>query len=345
MTQKKILIVGPNLPRECGIAAHVFQLAASLKKEGWIADILSPNDCEGLYHENLIGGLNLLKLLKYSNDYTAINIHFSPEEYFYTGRYNFLRIFNLIPIFSFLILFKLVKNINIVIHEPPMTKYFFQRTLIHRLIWKQVPKISFFTNTERKILEKNLNISFRKDQYHIEKVNNNFIPFSELSKKDARLKLNLDKNKIIFLCVGFIAESKGFDRIAKLFTQMNLTNSLLHITGSVRLENDKISNDYFNKLSRICEKGSDIFLSNQFLSYEDFDIWTIASDYIVFPYRKCSNSGVLGRAKLFKKPVIVSDAGGLKDQIFPEDFIFNNDTELRDIIENIDINYQSLNSE
>ena len=88
-----------------------------------------------------------------------------------------------------------------------------------------------------------------------------------------------------------------------------------------------------------------IFLSNQFLSYEDFDIWTIASDYIVFPYRKCSNSGVLGRAKLFKKPVIVSDAGGLKDQIFPEDFIFNNDTELRDIIENIDINYQSLNSE
>ena len=85
VNKKKILIVGPNLPRECGIAAHIFQLSASLKKQGWIVDILSPNDCDGRFHEKLIGGLNLLKLLKYSKNYTSINIHFSPEEYFYTG--------------------------------------------------------------------------------------------------------------------------------------------------------------------------------------------------------------------------------------------------------------------
>ncbi len=345
MVQKKILLVGPNLPRVCGIASHVFQLSASLRKEGCIVDILSPKDCEGLYHENLIGGLNLLKLLKYSNDYVAINIHFSPEEYFYTGRRNVLRIFNLLPVFSFLILFKLVKQINVVIHEPPMTKYFFQRTLFHRLVWKQVPKISFFTNEERKILEKNLGISFGKDQYCIEKVNNNFITFTEFSKKEARKKLNLDENMIIFLCIGFIAESKGFDRIAKLFTQMNLTNSILHITGSVRLKNDKISSDYFYSLKRICQNNNRIFLTNKFLSYEDFDIWTIASDYVVFPYRECSNSGVLGRAKLFNKTVIVSGIGGLKDQINLEDFIFKDDMELRDIIKNIDANYQKFNIE
>lgn len=341
MNGKKILIVGPYNPRKCGIATHTFQLAMSLKNKGWFVDILSPHDCEGNYHGNLIGGLRLLKLLKYSKKYTTINIHFTPEEFFLYVGYNPMRLFNIVPMLSFLVLFKLLKNINIVIHEPPLTKYFFQRTILHRLIWKQVPQITFFTNIEREIFEKRMRISFRPDQCHVENITNNLLSFSNLTKNDARLKLNIDQNKIIFLCIGFIAESKGFDRIAKLFLETNFSNSILYITGSVRLENDKKSNDYLCELKKICDIGNNIYLLNKYLSYEDFDLWTIASDYIVFPYRTSSNSGVLGRAKIFNKIVIASDVGGLREQIENEDYLFSDDTELQNII--LKINCQNQN--
>ena len=58
-----------------------------------------------------------------------------------------------------------------------------------------------------------------------------------------------------------------------------------------------------------------------------------------FPYIEISNSGVLGRAKLLNKNVIVSDAGGLKDQINSDDYLFKDDMELLKIIKNLDVVY------
>lgn len=335
MNDKKILIVGPNIPRKCGIATHIFQLSKALQKDGWIVHILSPHDCEGNYHENLVGGLRLLKLLKYSQEYTIINIHFTPEEYFLFVGYNPLRLLNLLPLIAFLILFKLVKNLNMVIHEQPVSKYFFQRTFLHRYIWRQVPRITFFTNIEREIFENKMKILFRPNQYHIEQVNRFFISFSNLPKHAARSLLNIDQDKNIFLCLGFIAEAKGFDRIATLFSKNNYNNSILYITGSLRLENDQNNADYFSELKKICDSGHNIYLVNKYLTFEEFDLWLIACDYIVFPYRSSSNSGVLGRARIFSKNVIASDVGGLSEQINKGDYLFTSDNELNSIIDEI----------
>jgi glycosyltransferase involved in cell wall biosynthesis len=331
MKEKKVLLIGPNIPRECGIASHVFQLEKSLKSEGCTVDILSPKGCEGNFHENLIGGFKLLRLLKYVKNYERVNIHFVPEEYFYVG-YSPLRLFNLIPMLAFLILFKAAKNILIVIHEPPLTKYFFQRSFIHKYIWKQVPQISFFTKIESETFEKRMGISFETNQCIIEKVSSNFQTFANVSKIEARSKLNIDPNKIIFSCLGFIAEPKGYDRIAKIFSDINLNNSILYILGSVRIGNDERSNNYFVELNKICDSSDNVTLLNKFLSYEDFDLWTIASDYIAFPYRKCSNSGVVGRAKILNKTVIASNVGGLSEQIDSDDYLFSDDTELKNIL-------------
>ena len=43
---------------------------------------------------------------------------------------------------------------------------------------------------------------------------------------------------------------------------------------------------------------------DRFLTDEDFDTWTVAADLLLFPYRSNSNSGVLGRAKLYNKKVV-----------------------------------------
>jgi len=335
MAEKKILLVGPYNPRKCGIAAHIIQLESALKNEGWVVDILSPNDCEGTYHENLRGGFNVIKILKYTSKYERINIHFSPEQFFYMGQ-NPLRMFNIFTLLSLCLLFWMAKNSNFVMHEQPTTRFFFQHTFLHKLIWSQVPQITFFTRRELEIFERKFDIIFRADQCKIEEVNKNFQQFSNLTKENARYKLNVDQNKIVFLCIGFIKENKGFDRIAKIFSEDNYENSDLYIVGSVRLEGDNKEKEYFEMLSDICNKVDNIHLISQYLSYEDFDTWIIAADYIVIPYRRISNSGVLGRAKIINRSAIVSNIGGLCDQIDHNDLLFSNDIELKNIVSRID---------
>lgn len=332
---KKILLIGPYSPRRCGIASHIIQLESTLKNEGWLVDILSPHDCEGTYHENLIGWFNILKLYKYIKYYDVLNVHFTPEEYFFSGR-NPLRIFNFVPLFSLCILFWLGKKVNYVIHEPPTTRFIFQRTILDKFVWSQVPQITFFTEKESKIFENKFNFKFNDDRVKIENVNLGFQKYSDLSKQDARHMLNISQKKIIFLCVGFIHEFKGFDRIALIFSKENYKNCELYIVGSIRLDN-KRDVEYYSKLSEICNGVDNIHKIKEYLSYEDFDMWIIAADYIVFPYRRSSNSGVLGRAKLYNRTVIVSNIGGLSDQVGQEDIIFSSDVELTKIVSKIDV--------
>lgn len=330
-----ILLVGPYYPRKCGIASHIIQLEASLKKDGWAVDILSPFDCEGTYKENLIGGLNPLKLIKYLKNYKKINIHFTPEEIFYSG-HKPIRLLNIITLISLYILFSLGKNLNLVIHEPPVTRFFFQRTFLDKLVWNKVSQVTFFTEKECKIFEKKFQINFRDNVVRIEKVNNNFEKFSDISQYDARQILNIKEKKKVFLCIGFINEFKGFDRVALIFSKERLKNSLLYIVGSIRYNNDQNTVEFYKKLLNICDGVENIHNINEYSSYENFDKWIIASDYVVLPYYKSSNSGVLGRAKLFNRKTIVANIGGLSDQVDKDDFIFETDDELRKIIKQID---------
>ena len=135
----------------------------------------------------------------------------------------------------------------------------------------------------------------------------------------------------------FVGYIKGFDKIAKIFKENNLSNSILYIVGSVRLDNDQKEKKYFDDIKINYSSESNIKIIDKYLSYEEFDIWINACDFVVFPYRKISNSGVLGRAKLFNKKVIVSTAGGLKNQIDNNDYIFDKDQDLKNIIINLDL--------
>lgn len=330
----KILIIGPNHPRKCGIATHVNQEYLNFVNQGNFVKILSSKDCNSHFKENTKGFFNPLKILKYYKDFDTIYLHFSPEQYFYTY-YNPLRLFNLLPLLSFYIIFKKCENLIFVVHELPLNKYFFQKLFIHKYIWQRVTKILFFTYNEKINFQNKFQILFKENQYLIENVNKNFIKYCKLNQDDAMIKLNLPKNKKILLAIGFINFSKGFDRIVSIFNSKKFQNSILYIVGEARCTNN-FEKNYFESLKLLCHDNVNIILINEFLTDEKFDIWTIASDFLVFPYRANSNSGVLGRAKLYCKNVIVSDIGGLCNQIEKTDILFKNDNELENILKNID---------
>ena len=56
---KKILLIGPYLPRRCGIATHLVQFKESLQNENNEVNVLSYSDCDGDIDENLLGIFNL----------------------------------------------------------------------------------------------------------------------------------------------------------------------------------------------------------------------------------------------------------------------------------------------
>ena len=56
-----------------------------------------------------------------------------------------------------------------------------------------------------------------------------------------------------------------------------------------------------------------------------------ASDVVVIPYKEIWSSAVVARAKLFEKPVIARNIGGLKDQLEKTDLVFDNDADLGEI--------------
>jgi glycosyltransferase involved in cell wall biosynthesis len=332
---KSMLIVGPYFPRKCGLASHTYQLSKSLEAKGVKINTLAPLDCNSTYNLNLIGGFRFLQILKF-NKYDKINVHFVPEEYFYTG-FSLKRFLNIFPLISFLIVFLKMRNIRVVIHEPPWTKYFFQKSFLWKYLWKKVPEISFFTERECLLFQKKMDIKLNKNQVIIENVFKDFKVFSNSNIAESRLELNISKDKTIFLCIGFVNYLKGFDKVAELFKINKFSNCELYIVGSVRLESDKSSINYFDNLKNSYQNVTNVTIIDSYLSYEDFDLWMIASDYIIFPYREISNSGVLGRAHILNKRSIVRDVGGLKNQLNKNDQLYETNNQLGILINKINL--------
>ena len=158
----------------------------------------SSADYKANFNLNLKGYFNLLKLLKFKDEFDLISLHFVPEEFFFTG-FSLKRLFNVLPLISFYILFKNMSNLKLVIHEPPWTKYFFQRSYLSRLVWSKTPLITFFTKTELEKFEKKINFKFKKNQYYIEDVTKDFNVFQILIKNN--LEIILESFLKINFCV------------------------------------------------------------------------------------------------------------------------------------------------
>ncbi len=195
--------------------------------------------------------------------------------------------------------------------------------------WKAAPKIIFHTQKEFK----NFSRIFRKDVKRLElkEHHQDFQVYRKISKDEARTDLNLAKDKIIFLCIGFIQPNKGFDRVARIFKKINPTHAQLYIVGSIRVSKGEYLY-YMNHLQDLTEGCDSISIIDKFISDEEFDTWTCAADYIVCPYRKIWSSGIIARAKLFGKRVIATNTGGLRDQLAKDDILFETDLALAEIV-------------
>jgi len=83
--------------------------------------------------------------------------------------------------------------------------------------------------------------------------------------------------------------------------------------GSVRLEESDFL-AHLSELERLAEGTPGVRLHTGYVSDEAFDRWIVAADVLVLPYRHIWSSGVLERAALYDRPVIITRVGGLEAQ-------------------------------
>jgi Glycosyl transferases group 1 len=183
-------------------------------------------------------------------------------------------------------------------------------------MWRGVDRIVLHTEAEhRAFLE-----AFRVDPARVDVAEHggSFVRRTGLDRAGARRRLGLPEDAFVFLSIGFIQPHKGFDRAIDAFAALSAAGlgpprARLDIVGSVRVEEP----DYVSHLDRLRELAAatpGVTVHPGYVSDELFDVWLVAADLVVLPYRRIWSSGVLERAALYDRPVVATRVGGLADQ-------------------------------
>lgn len=123
-----------------------------------------------------------------------------------------------------------------------------------------------------------------------------------LPRAEARKKLGLKPEEKALLFFGLVREYKGLDI---LIEACNLLPEKYRIIAA-----GENYTDHNYESPRLLWK-------NSFIPDSDVGTWFNAADIVVLPYRSASQSGIAQIALAFRKPMVVTDKGGLAETIDP----------------------------
>jgi len=154
---------------------------------------------------------------------------------------------------------------------------------------------------------------------------------SAVSKTAARDHLGLAQNEKIILFFGFIRKYKGLDLLLEAISILNQPNikhpaspasgGIAVTTSNIKLliagefyENEKTYYEQIDKLG-IREQ---VILRTGFIPDNEVPFYLCSVDAVIQPYRNATQSGVTPLAYHFKKPMIVTNVGGLPAMVSHE---------------------------
>ncbi len=148
-----------------------------------------------------------------------------------------------------------------------------------------------------------------------------------VDREAARARLGIPEDAFVFLSIGFLQPHKGFDRAVRAFAGLGDHGCRLEVVGSLRVEDTEYV-AYLDELRELVGETPGAALHEGYVSDAVFDVWIVAADVLVLPYRLIWSSGVCERAALYRRPVIASRTGGLADQVPGDAVLVADDGEL-----------------
>ena len=309
----RILFVSPYPPARDGLANYAAQVVAELRRSGATVDVLSPQPSAAAFSADLRTGTGLLRVGRLSHGYDRVILQFNPEIFFH-GMEPLRFVRGWLGLRAF---FESCRNIEVVAHETPYRddgRAGAARMRLWKSLWGRPAKILVHTETERQLMQEVFEIP--DERLGLLDHGANFRRRTAASREEARQSLGIDEGAFMFLCAGFLQPHKGFDRAAAAMRALEEKHLRLDIVGEVRVWTRE-HNEYVDLLRAQSESDDRVHLHEGYVSDEEFDRWIVASDVVVLPYREIWSSGVAERAALYERPVIVTDVGGLADQIEP----------------------------
>jgi len=316
----KILVVSSYPPRPCGVGAYTRDQVARLRTEGHEVTVLSPLDGEGEERAAFIGGLAFRRAARLAPGFDRIVVHFQPSLY-YAPRRPFSKMITSVSLWW---LVGRGPNVELLVHEADPPELWRPDYFILRLAFKRAGRVWFHTEAERAALERDYRVRVRAGVMpHV------VAPVSRVrpSKEEARRRLGIDGEGSILVCAGFLQRSKGFDRALEAFAAARRGGGRLFLVGSVR-EPTTETLDYARGLADRSRELPGVAMIERFVSDEEFDLWVIAADELLLPYRRSWSSGVLARAHALGTPSIVTRVGGLGEQVGPTDVVVDDEVGL-----------------
>jgi glycosyltransferase involved in cell wall biosynthesis len=324
----RVLLVAPYPPARDGIATYAAQAAADLRRRGEHVEVVSPEPSAARHHAELGRARGVARLLALSRRADRTVVHFYPD-LFFRGRRRVRFVLHWPWVAAAL---AIGRNVELVVHEAPyrdLRRARGVRGWVARALWRGLvtaPRATY-VHTEWERQEMAASLSLEPDRVRLLEHNRAFVKKSRLGRSEARRELGLEEGELCFLCIGFLQRHKGFDRALQAFARIPGGHLRLDVVGSVRMAAPEVEH-YLAELRALVRATPRARLHEGYVSDHGFDSWLSACDVVVLPYREIWSSGVLARAQLFGRRVIVSDVGGLPDQAGPLAIVVHDDEEL-----------------
>jgi glycosyltransferase involved in cell wall biosynthesis len=130
-----------------------------------------------------------------------------------------------------------------------------------------------------------------------------------ISREQARARLGLDEEAVVFLFLGHIRQYKGVEELIDAFQQLAAPETHLVVAGKPWGE---------ATVARIRQRISDrrvVHLHPGFVPDEDVQVYMNACDVMVFPYHRILTSGAVILAMSFGRACVASKLGCLPDVV------------------------------
>ena len=307
-------MVGPYPPVRDGIASYTVQEVQRLLADGHDVEVLSPGPSAAHHHLDLRSARGPLALAKRVRAYDRVIVQFHPDVFYaenMTPARRDAATLGLAAVFA-------IGNVEVRLHEVNYAwgQDSSRSGALFRALWRLPKRITVHTEEERTRFCEAMQLPATR--VDLLDHGTHFARRTDASRADARDRLGLGAAGHVFLSIGFIQPHKGFDRAVRAFAASGAAEAgaTLHVVGSVRVEEDAYLS-YLDDLRKLVADTPGVHLHDGYVSDELFDVWVVAADTLVLPYRFIWSSGVMERAELYERPVIATRVGGLHGQAGP----------------------------
>ncbi|MBW3573309.1 MAG: glycosyltransferase family 4 protein [Actinobacteria bacterium] len=323
----RVLMVSPYPPVRDGIAAYAVQEVARLRREGHDVEVLSPGPSAAHHHLDLVARRGPVALAARMRAFDRVIVQFHPDVFYPAGATTGRHVATSLALSAaFAAAAAAGGDVEVRVHEADYTlSPRSPRAMAMGLMWRQVRRVVVHTEAERASFAATFGLDPAK--VAVAAHGSHFSARTTLDRAGARRRLGLPDDEVVFLSIGFIQPHKGFDRAVRAFARTPYMGARLEVVGSVRVEEPEYL-DHLDELRALVAATPGVELREGYLSDEAFDVWLVAADVVVLPYRHIWSSGVMERAAMFDRPVIASRVGGLAAQAAPGTVLVDDDDEL-----------------